>query len=199
MALENGMLATVSEASGEQGAAMKCGRVPRLVLVSVLMVPCTQGLSPSASFAQCKALFSSVPVPGTIADAGASCVTSTLVDQGNGTVTDRANHLLWTKGAPVPWPGGSLQDARNYCNILELGGVSDWYLPDVAQLQTLLPPGTCHAVMNDCGSGDPDIPSLNGVLFSDSLVSPESYYCPAGFGWAMSRSLLKFEPAAAAS
>lgn len=136
--------------------------------------------SPSALRAQvCQALFSTVPVPGSFADAGATCVPSMLVDLGDGTVADRANHLLWAKD--VASPAGSVGDYETYCGQLVLGGRAGWSLPDVAQLQTLLPPSTCQAVMNGCGLGVPDWPGFNGIMWSSSGVSPASYYCP-GFG-----------------
>ena len=132
--------------------------------------------------AQCKATAFSVPVPGSFADAGATCVAANLVDLGNGTVADRANHLLWGKAAVHVTPYTSFSDFMNYCGGLALGGRAGWYLPDVAQLQTLLPPSTCHAAMTGCGTGEPDDPYDNGILWASSAVEPESYYCPRGFG-----------------
>jgi len=117
-----------------------------------------------------------------------------LVDLGNGTVVDRANHLLWTKAAVNVTSYTSFSDFIAYCGGLTLGGHTGWYLPDVAQLQTLLPPGTCHAVMDGCGTGDPDDPDHNGILWANSAVEPESYYCPGVFGchaywWAVATGL----------
>jgi 3D (Asp-Asp-Asp) domain-containing protein len=148
--------------------------------------------SPSALRAQvCQALFSTVPVPGSFADAGATCVPAMLVDLGNGTVADRANHLLWAKD--VAFPAGSVGDYETYCAQLVLGGRTGWSLPDVAQLQTLLPPGTCQAAMNGCGLGVPDLPGNNGITWSSSSVSPESYYCPGYgcpyYGWQVATGL----------
>jgi len=146
----------------------------------------------SPLLAQCQALFTTVPVPGSIADAGATCITAALVDLGNGVVTDRANHLLWAKEI-VYLSVGNVSDFENYCGQLMLGGRTGWYLPDVAQLQTLLPPGTCQAVMDGCGTGYPDYPGFNGITWSSSGVSPESYYCPGYgcpyYGWQVATGL----------
>jgi len=176
-------------APGKEDHSVDCGKGLRYLELTVLLI--TVVASPIR--AQCKALFGSVPVPGSFEDAGANCVTATLIDVGDGTVADRANRLLWAKAAAnVSY--SSFSDFGAYCGGLVLGGRRGWYLPDVAQLQTLLPPGTCHAVMDGCGSGDPDIPSYNGILWADSTVEPYSYYCPAGFGchaymWAVATGL----------
>jgi hypothetical protein len=71
---------------------------------------------------QCKALFATVPVPGSFADAGATCTTAVLFDLGNGTVVDRANHLLWSEVAHVVSPYTSFSDLVGFCGTLVLGG-----------------------------------------------------------------------------
>ncbi len=57
-------------------------------------------------------------------------------DNGDGTVTDNDTGLMWMKdGAPIImlW-----QPALAYCEGLDLAGHSDWYLPNVKELQTLV-------------------------------------------------------------
>jgi len=59
-----------------------------------------------------------------------------FVDNGDGTVTDRATGLMWTKadsGKPLNW-----QEALSYAEHLELAGYDDWRLPDVKQLQSIV-------------------------------------------------------------
>jgi 3D (Asp-Asp-Asp) domain-containing protein len=148
----------------------------------------------SPLLAQCKAKFSAVPVPGSIADAGASCAPAFLIDLGDGTVADRANHLLWAKTPTNPFPC-DMTGFISYCAQLNLllGGDHTWYVPDVAQLQTLLPPGTCQAVMDSCGTGNPDYYWNNGLTWSSSTVTPDSYYCPGYgcpyYGWGVATGL----------
>jgi hypothetical protein len=53
------------------------------------------------------------------------------VDNGDGTVTDSATGLMWTKNAyhgPMNW-----YDAMTYCDSVTVGGYSNWRLPSVAQ------------------------------------------------------------------
>jgi len=93
---------------------------------------------------------------------GGNCVTPTLVDQGNGTVKDTANNLLWVRclvrtdasDNSIVWestPGscnaanaatvkfelaGINEQASTTCNNLTYAGRSDWVLPDLKQLGT---------------------------------------------------------------
>src|SRR5262245_58339460 len=122
---------------------MVWGKATRYVQLTMLWIP----VLAAPLRAQCKATRYSVPVPGSFADAGATCLPANLVDLGNSTVSDRANHLLWQKAA-VNVTAYSFSDFGTYCGGLTLGGRTGWYLPDVAQLQTLLPPGTCHGAMD---------------------------------------------------
>ena len=68
-----------------------------------------------------------------------------FIDHGDGTVSDTATGLMWTKNANhgrMSWI-----DATNYCDKLEFAGYSDWRLPSVDQdggkpeLDTLARPG----------------------------------------------------------
>ncbi|MBF0534910.1 MAG: DUF1566 domain-containing protein [Nitrospirae bacterium] len=66
---------------------------------------------------------------------------NSFVNNGNGTITDRATGLLWqqTNGAKstnsyqFTW-----KDALNYCDNLTLGGISNWRLPNVKELQSIV-------------------------------------------------------------
>ncbi len=58
-----------------------------------------------------------------------------LVDQGDGTVADRATGLIWQQGdsgVGMEWEG-----ALRYCVGLELAGRDDWRLPDAKELQSI--------------------------------------------------------------
>ncbi|HUT36582.1 MAG TPA: DUF1566 domain-containing protein [Planctomycetota bacterium] len=57
-------------------------------------------------------------------------------DNGDGTITDRATGLVWQKadsGKGMNW-----QDALAYAEGLNLGGHSDWRLPSVKELQSIV-------------------------------------------------------------
>jgi hypothetical protein len=91
-------------------------------------------------------------------DTGADCATSDrtkLVDNGDGTVTDLTNGLLWTRcslrqdGLPkngidfqcdplVSGDAMSWEGALAACESLETAGRSDWTLPDIARLQSIV-------------------------------------------------------------
>ena len=59
-----------------------------------------------------------------------------FVDNGDGTVTDNSTRLTWQKAtAPGMY---DFYDADTYCEKLELGDYTDWYLPSKYQLSTLL-------------------------------------------------------------
>ncbi len=66
-----------------------------------------------------------------------------FTDNGNGTVTDNLTGLMWTKDAS-PEAGGvgvekvNWETALNYCNGLTLGEYTDWRLPNVKELQSLI-------------------------------------------------------------
>jgi hypothetical protein len=59
-----------------------------------------------------------------------------FVDNGDGTVTDHATGLTWTQndsGQGLDW-----EAALNYCESLDFAGISDWRLPDVKELQSII-------------------------------------------------------------
>jgi len=59
-----------------------------------------------------------------------------FVDNGDGTITDRATGLIWMQddnGVGVLW-----QDALNYCETLSLGRADDWRLPNIKELHSVV-------------------------------------------------------------
>ena len=126
----------------------------------------------------CHAGLGTVPPPGDLDAALAQdCNSAQLVDQGDGTVIDLANNLVWTRD--FVGSGQVYRDqARELCGALQLGGRNDWRVPDIAQLQTLLP--NCQGVMDNCVG----IYFLDGTTlpfpvyhWSSSLYSPENDWC----------------------
>lgn len=64
-----------------------------------------------------------------------------FIDHGNGTVTDRLTGLMWVK-APQSLDGNdeaqSWNDAIDFCNDLNFAEYSDWRLPNVRELLSLI-------------------------------------------------------------
>ena len=62
-----------------------------------------------------------------------------FTDNGDGTMTDNLTGLMWTKDASLPnvtmeyW-----NQAIDYCDNLTLAGYSDWRLPNVNELESLV-------------------------------------------------------------
>ncbi|MCA9523944.1 MAG: DUF1566 domain-containing protein, partial [Myxococcales bacterium] len=86
-----------------------------------------------------------------------------FVDNGDGTIADNATGLVWQQGdngQPVSW-----QDALAYCETLDLGGHSDWRLPNAKELQSIVDYGRSPKT-----TGSAAIDPLFGV------TEIESYY-----------------------
>jgi hypothetical protein len=76
-----------------------------------------------------------------------------FTDNTNGTVTDNLTGLMWLKNAGA---GGSKtwRAVLTYCNDLDLGGHTDWRLPNVKELQSLIDYGQYNpALSNTAGIG----------------------------------------------
>lgn len=69
-----------------------------------------------------------------------------FVDNGDGTLTDMVTGLMWQQtgpAEPMNW-----QEALAYCEALEFAGHSDWRLPDVNELQSLVDYSRCGPSIN---------------------------------------------------
>jgi len=69
---------------------------------------------------------------------------SRLVDNGNDTVTDRTNGLMWAKAASATTL--SHDAARQYSQRFRGGGFEDWRLPTVEELGGLFDDQQCRVV-----------------------------------------------------
>ena len=58
-----------------------------------------------------------------------------LVDNGDGTVTDNRTGLIWQQGEPGAMTWNS---ALTYCEGLSLAGSTDWRLPNIKELESLV-------------------------------------------------------------
>jgi hypothetical protein len=110
---------------------------------------------------QLKKLFFVVSVIGCLL-LGSSAFAA-YIDNGDGTVTDNGTGLMWQK-ATAPGHYRSFE-ARGYCNNLELAGYTDWRLPTVEELESLVDTSRVN-------------PSINITYFPDTI---SSFYCSSTY------------------
>ena len=72
-----------------------------------------------------------------------------FTDHGNGTVTDNLTSLIWTKDAQQIKGTMKWKDASTVCKNSDWAGYTDWRLPNVKELLSLI----------DYGEHDPALPS----------------------------------------
>lgn len=89
-------------------------------------------------------------------DSDYNIIPADYTDNSNGTVTDNVTGLMWQKednNTEYNW-----EEARSYCNDLSLGGFSDWRLPNIYELTSLLE----FATSNDTSIYDDFFPDTGG-------------------------------------
>ncbi len=123
--------------------------------------------------------------------------TNQFVDNGNGTITDNATGLMWMQndnGNGVLW-----KDALSYAENFTYAGYSDWRLPDVKELQSIVdytrsPATTSSAAINslfNCTQitnegGIADFPWYwSNTTFSSQVQTNGNHACYVCFGRAM--------------
>lgn len=72
---------------------------------------------------------------------GVAWPTPRFLDHGNGTVTDNLTGLMWAKDANLPGRTWYWDAAIDFCNSLDLGSHTDWRLPNVRELLSLIDHG----------------------------------------------------------
>lgn len=104
-------------------------------------------------------------VRGGYAPAFGQCGKDQWVDNGDGTVTDIVTGLMWKQDE-----SGQLgfEEALRYCTDLRLGGYSDWRLPNIRELGTLI-----------------DLNCPDGLWYRKELF-PNVVTKPLGFYWSSS-------------
>jgi hypothetical protein len=68
---------------------------------------------------------------------GVALPSSRFTDNGDGTVTDNLTKLMWTKNASI-WGTETWNTAVDNCEGYSLAGHSDWRLPNLRELQSLI-------------------------------------------------------------
>jgi hypothetical protein len=89
-------------------------------------------------------------------------------DNGDGTVTDNVTKLMWQKTPP---PGTFIQpDASEYCisTLAGLGGHSDWRLPSLMELASLMDLGSTSATIATA------FPSMFDTFWSSTSLAGSS-------------------------
>lgn len=90
---------------------------------------------------------------------------------------DSTSHLTWSKKADTPY---TWSDAGTYCDNLTEGGYSDWRLPNISELRTLIkncsgtqmPGGTCGVI--DTGNSSTSCLSYNSCWTESACYSCSS-------------------------
>jgi hypothetical protein len=103
---------------------------------------------------------------------------------GDGTVTDNVTGLMWQQAVPsTPY---AWSDAVAYCPTLTLGAHSDWRLPTIIELVSLI----------DYSVGDDNVnPSINATVFPGTPISPSFWSStplassPSSEAWALDFAL----------
>jgi hypothetical protein len=124
-----------------------------------------------------------------------------FVDNGDGTITDNVTRLQWEKkvngsicvhcvDARYTWSDAMLSFISAVNNsalcdasdcpgpVTGLGGYTDWRLPDIAELQTII--GTSAA---GCGSGGPCIDPIFGPTAMDNYWTSTTFAAGAANAW----------------
>lgn len=123
--------------------------------------------------------------------------TNNFVDNGNGTITDSATGLMWMQndnGTGILW-----EDALSYAENFNFTGYSDWRLPDIKELQSIIdysrspsttnsaainPLFNCTQITNEAGEADYPY-YMSSTTFSSQTPTNGSHVSYASFGRAM--------------
>ncbi|HUU04006.1 MAG TPA: MopE-related protein [Myxococcota bacterium] len=130
-------------------------------------------ISPGAcGDASCNVRYAHFVVPPA---SGHSDFTSTEPVSGQPVVTDNVTGLVWqgSDSGTHTW-----QDAIDYCDGLDWGGYTDWYLPDEYELQSIVDYGRTNPSIDPVAF--PGTPS-NWFWTSSSYVFASSYACSVYF------------------
>ena len=84
------------------------------------------------------------------------------LNNGNGTITDTDTNLMWSQ---VPSTAKSWNDALLYAEGLTLGGNSDWRLPNIKELQSLV------EITRATASAATTSPCINQTLFPNATAT----------------------------
>lgn len=117
-----------------------------------------------------------------------------LTDNGNGTVTDSGTLLTWQQGenSAMTWDA-----ALTYCEGLTLAGQTDWRLPNIKELSSIVDDSRISPAINT--TLFPNVSSLSGLLSywsstTEAYFISNSYVFLVGFSSGLSGSDIKTVP-----
>lgn len=70
-----------------------------------------------------------------------------FIDNGDGTITDTQTDLMWTKDANLTKTRMTWKEALEDTKNLTFGGFSDWRIPTIKELLSLVDYSTCHPAL----------------------------------------------------
>lgn len=123
--------------------------------------------------------------------------TNNFVDNGDGTVTDNSSNLMWMQNdneTPILW-----ENALSYAEDFTFAGYSDWRLPDVKELQSIVdytrspettssaainPIFNCTQITNEAGIADYPY-YMSSTTFCSQTPTNGTNACYVSFGRAM--------------
>lgn len=98
-----------------------------------------------------------------------------FVDNGDGTITDNATQLMWTQDdneVGIDW-----QDALAYAEDFELAGHSDWRLPNVKELQSIVDYSYSPTATDEAHQGPAINPMFNCTpILNEAGIDDYGYY-----------------------
>ncbi len=106
-----------------------------------------------------------------------------MVDNGDGTVTDQSVNLMWEQGSN----NGAWQEALAYCEDLTLpaAGYSDWRLPEIHELRSMLDVTTSAPFVDHAA-----FPDTTGYVYWSSTTYPGGYNKVNGVYFASGETLI---------
>ena len=110
-----------------------------------------------------------------------------FTDNYDGTVTDNLTGLMWTKSVNI-YDRTNLSDALTSCNSCDVGGYTDWYLPNVKQLNSLIDYGGAQYQMLPAGHPFTGNMGPGYYYWSSTTQGVTSAFCISfenGFVWSM--------------
>ncbi len=114
--------------------------------------------------------------------------TNDYVDNGDGTVSDRATGLMWQQaddGVARDWQG-----ALAYAENMILAGYSDWRLPNAKELQSIVDYTRCPALTHSA--------AIDAMFLTTSIVDPDGVPGQYPYFWSGTTHLDGSNPFAAA-
>lgn len=103
-----------------------------------------------------------------------------FVDNGDGTVTDKLTGLMWTKDADFAGGTRAWNAAVDFCENLDFAGYTDWRLPNLRELWSLINAGWFDPALSDTsGTGqwsenDPFINVVSGFYWTSTTSPPDT-------------------------